>query len=99
MGITAGTVPLFVLLPVRHVDTQMDCVLVKQDGRVQNVLTVKEVCKNFLIFCVAMLSPVTFAQEKAKCTLVLDINEMCFVNASTFHTFSSSNYAITMNYR
>lgn len=42
MGITAGTVPLFVLLPVRHVDTQMDCVLVKQDGRVQNVLTVKE---------------------------------------------------------
>lgn len=46
MGITAGTVPLFVLLPVRHVDTQMDCVLVKQDGRVQNVLTVKENAMN-----------------------------------------------------
>lgn len=37
-GITADTVLMFVPLPVRHVDTQTDCVLVRQDGRVQDVM-------------------------------------------------------------
>lgn len=37
-GITADTVLMFVPLPVRHVDTQTDCVLVRQDGWVQDVM-------------------------------------------------------------
>lgn len=37
-GITADPVLMFVPLPVRHVDTQTDCVLVRQDGRVQDVM-------------------------------------------------------------
>lgn len=39
-GITADTVLMFVPLPVRHVDTQTDCVLVRHDGRVQDVMKV-----------------------------------------------------------
>lgn len=39
-GITAGTVLMFVPLPVRHVDTQTDCVLVRRDGQVQDVMKV-----------------------------------------------------------
>lgn len=37
---TAETAPKFVLLIVRYVGARTDCVLVRQDGRVQDVLKV-----------------------------------------------------------
>lgn len=60
-GITAGTVLMFVPLPVRHADTQTECVLVRQDGRVQDVLKV-----SVLTFYGTLFTPVTFVQRKAK---------------------------------